>query len=92
MGFMCKDYGTCGTLPGSVTGTVAQGSTQLTVSSLDDLKLYDYITIAGVSGSKTITSINKLTKVVTLNSAANVGVTGAAVAYLNPTWQQLPDF
>ena len=87
-GFMCKTYGTAGTLSG-VTGTSVSSSDILTVNSVDNLSLYDNITIAGVSGTKTITAINAQTKKVTLSSAANATVSGAAVSYYNPTWQEL---
>ena len=90
-GFMCKTYGTAGTLSG-VTGTSVSSSDILTVNSVDNLSLYDNITIAGVSGTKTITAINAQTKKVTLSSAANATVSDAAVSYYNPTWQELASY
>ena len=91
MGFMCKTYGTAGTLIG-VTGTSVSGSATLTVNSVEKLHLYDNISIAGVAGTPTITAIDKQTKQVTLSSVASATVTAAAVSYLAPTWQSLPNF
>jgi hypothetical protein len=91
MGFMCKTYGTAGTLTG-VTGTSVSGSATLTVNSVEKLNLFDYIEIVGVAGSKQILGINKQTKEITLNSTASATVTAAAVSYKAPAWQQLPNF
>jgi hypothetical protein len=91
MGFMCKTFGTAGTLSG-VTATTVNGSPTVTVNSVDNLKLYDNINIATVGGSYLIVDINKQTKEITLSANANGSATSQAVSYLAPTWQQLPNY
>lgn len=57
IGWVCITAGTLGTLNGSgTTGTIKNGATALVVNSLTDLKIGDYITIAGVSGTKQVVS------------------------------------
>jgi hypothetical protein len=78
IGWACVTKGTLGTLAG-VTGSISNGSAALTVSSAADLAKWQYITIAGVSGSKQIIGISGL--VITLDSAADSTIVAAAVAF-----------
>jgi hypothetical protein len=64
---------------GATTGSITSGSTVLTVSTISGLASGAYITIAGVAGKKKINGVAGT--VVTLDSAADATVTGAAVAF-----------
>ncbi|MDD3012160.1 MAG: glycosyl hydrolase family 28-related protein [Candidatus Gastranaerophilales bacterium] len=88
IGWVCTQTGTLGTLS-SVTGSITSGTDLLTVNSVSNLHIGDYITVAGVTGNKLITAINSDTKVVTLSSNANATVNNAAVNYYSAifkTW------
>jgi len=74
--------GTFGTLS-ATTGNITTGTTALVVNDASGLAYGMYITIAGVSGVKRITKI--VGTAVTIDSAANATVTGAAIAYQTPT-------
>jgi len=84
MGWVCTTSGTFGTLAG-VTGSITISTKVLTVNSVTGLEVGQYITIAGVSGTKKITSIVGL--VVGIDSVANATVTSAAVAYATPVFK-----
>lgn len=85
VGWICTDTGTAGTLnSGATTGSITSGLTALTVNSATGLQIGSQITIAGVSGRKAVTAVNGL--VITIDSAADATVSGAAVAYYNPTF------
>lgn len=87
---VCSVAGTNGTLNGgATTGSITSGSSELTVSSITGLTSGGYITIAGVSGRKKITDIEGT--VVTLNSAADATVSGAAVAYAAASFVSTPN-
>ena len=89
IGYMCKTYGTAGTLSG-VTGDITINTAILTVNDATNIKYGQNITIAGVSGTKLV--VGKNGNQITLASNANATVTGAAVSYYAPTWQALPNF
>lgn len=82
-GWYCTVTGTAGTLVG-VTGSITSGTSALTVNTTAGLKQAQYITIAGVSGTKRILAING--SVITISSNADATVAGAAVAYSSPTF------
>lgn len=86
VGWSCVQSGTFGTLNGgATTGSISSASDSLTVSTATGLVVGQYITIAGVSGVKRITDIAGTT--VTLDSAANATVSGAAVAFSAPVFK-----
>lgn len=78
----CTVSGTFGTLSG-VTGSITSGTKTLTVNSATNLRVGMYINIAGVSGTKKITSVVGTT--ITIDSNANATVSSAAVSYQAPT-------
>lgn len=84
-GVACTTSGTAGTLA-LVTGSITSGSTTLTVNDADDLRVGQYITIAGVTGTKKILEIVGVT--VTIDSAASATVAAAAVAWSAPVFKQ----
>jgi hypothetical protein len=79
----CTVAGTAGTLTGT-TGDITTGTTALVVNTATGLMVNQYITIAGVSGIKQITKISGTS--ITISSNADATVTGAAVAWSNPTF------
>jgi hypothetical protein len=89
MAWRCNSGGTFGTLS-NVTGTISQGSAQLTVNTLTGLSPGNFISIAGVSGTKQILAIDSVNNIAYLSSTANAGVSGAAVAYVAPTFLSAP--
>jgi len=79
-GWRCIQGGTMGILNGgATTGSIELGSTTLTVNSATGLYEGAWITIAGVTGVKTVVSVSGTT--VIINSAADATVTNAAIAY-----------
>jgi hypothetical protein len=79
-GSVCTTAGTQGTLnSGNTQGTISSGSALLTVDTVAGLEPRQKITIAGVTGIKTVVSISGL--VVTLDSNADAPASGAAVAF-----------
>lgn len=85
IGWVCTSTGTFGTLAG-VTADTTNGSTAITVNTSSGLAIGNLVTIAGVSGQKTITAINGTS--ITINTAADASVTGAAVAFVAPTFKE----
>lgn len=85
-GTYCTAGGTAGTIT-ATTGSIANGDNLLTVSTVAGIAVGVSISIAGVTGTKVVTDINAL--VVTLNSAADATVAGAAVAYVAPTFKAM---
>jgi hypothetical protein len=80
VGWVCTTSGTFGTLnSGATTGGITSGTNLLVVNSATGLTEGCFITIAGVSGIKTVQSISGLN--ITLTSNANATVSGAAVAF-----------
>ena len=67
-----------------VTHPITSGTKLLTVASATGFSANEWISIAGVAGTFRIVSISGL--VFTLSSNANAPVTGAAVAYVTPTF------
>jgi hypothetical protein len=86
LGWICKTSGTLGTLVG-VTATTTNGSYTITVNSATNLVVGQYISIAGVSGTKRITYISGTT--ITLATTCNASVVGAAVSYIAPSIEVL---
>lgn len=85
-GQTCTVAGTKGTLMGgTVTATTTNGSPTVTVSDYPDLMIGRYITIAGVTGKKKV--INHAGYVLTLDSNCDATVSGAAVAYSAPVFE-----
>lgn len=82
-GWYCTVAGTQGTLSG-VTGSITTGTTALTVNTNAGLYVGAKITIAGVTGTKTITAIADTA--VTIDSNADATVSAAAVAYSAATF------
>lgn len=80
IGWVCTQSGSLGTLAGA-TGSITSGSNLLTVNNVLNIKVGDYITIAGVSGNRQIWQINATTKVVTLSTNSDATVNNAAVSY-----------
>ena len=86
-GKICTAAGTIGTLNGgSTTGSISSGSKTLTVNSATGLREGQKITIAGVSGVKTIVTLAGT--VATLDSNANANATSAAVAFSAATLKE----
>ena len=77
-GWVCTSSGTLGTLA-SVTGSITTGSTTLNVNDATQLAVGQFITIAGVTGTKRIVYLEGTT--VTIDSSSNATVSGAAIAY-----------
>ena len=77
-------YGTFGTLAG-VTGDITISTALLTVNDVTNLYEGQYIAVVGMTGTKRISSINRTTKVITLDSVSNANVTGGAVSFVTPT-------
>jgi len=79
----CIQSGTFGTLnAGGTTASTTAASTVVTVNSATGLYVGAYITIAGVSGVCRVAALDGTT--VTLDVAADVSVSGAAVSYRPP--------
>ena len=78
--------GTLGTLnSGSTTGGITTGTNALVVNDATDLKIGQYIAIAGVTGTKRIRMISGLN--ITLTSNADATVAAAAVSYVTPAFK-----
>jgi hypothetical protein len=80
-GWICRTAGTNGTALSAVTANTTSGLTAVTFSSVLNLGVGMYITIAGVAGIKKITALTGTSG--TIDSAASATVTGGAVAYSN---------
>lgn len=85
-GWSCTASGTFGALVG-ITADATTGDDRVTVNSAVNLRIGQYITIVGVSGTKRILKINGCQ--VIIDVVADATVTGAAVAYGNPTFVAL---
>jgi parallel beta-helix repeat protein len=84
IGWVITVGGTFGTLNGgATTGGITSGLKTLVVNSATGLTIGSRITIAGVTGVKTVTAINGTT--ITIDTAADATVAGAAVANSAPT-------
>lgn len=84
MGWVCIISGTFGSLA-SVSATTTEGSPTITVSSSANLKVGDYIAIAGFSGGSRIISISGNN--VTLSRSVTVSLSGAAVSFSSPQFK-----
>ena len=90
IGWVCTTAGTAGVLNGgATTGGITNGTPDLVVSSATDLLIGQFITIAGVTGTKEIVSIDGTDVVIDVNADAKVA--GAAVAFFNPTFKTWGD-
>ena len=78
IGWTTITTGTAGTLAG-VTGGITNGTDQLTVNDASDLRVGQFLLIAGVTGAKQIKEIDGL--VITISSNADATVAGAAVTF-----------
>jgi len=83
---ICTASGTAGTLnSGTTTGSITSGTNILILSSVTDLRpLRNFITIAGVTGTFEILKLDGTTAY--LSKYADATVSGAAVAFSNPTF------
>ncbi len=87
LGSRCLTSGTQGALNGSATtATTTSGSAVIAVSDYTDLVPGQYITIAGVSGTKKVLTVAGTTITLTTTCGASVGP-GAAVSYVHPTFE-----
>lgn len=78
--------GTLGTLNGgSTTGSITTGANTLTVNSTTGLSVGQVISVAGAITSAIVLNISGTT--VTLSANASATVSGAAVAFVNPTFK-----
>jgi hypothetical protein len=84
-GWRCTASGTAGTLTG-VTATTTAGSAEITLNSIAGVEEGQFVTISGVSGTKTIKSINYATRVVQLTSTVDATVAGATLSFVAPTF------
>ena len=85
-GWICIAEGSQGTLnSGSTTGGITSGLTSLVVNDNTGLEVGQFITIAGVTGTKRITKIEHTT--ITINSASDATVAAAAVAWSAATFK-----
>ncbi len=90
-GWVCTDSGTNGTLSG-VTGNIQSGSNLLTVNTLSDLVVGDYIRVPGAAagGGNLDTSITAISgTTVTVTDAAGTSVTGAAISWRSATFKAM---
>ncbi len=78
--------GTLGTLVG-VTGGITSATRDLVVNDASDLRVGQFITIVGVTGTKRIVTI--LGTAVTIDSTADATVAGAAVAFFAASFTAL---
>ena len=83
IGWVMTTGGTFGTLnSGATTGSITTGTTALVVNSNADLTIGSRITIAGVTGVKTVTGISGTS--ITIDSTADATVAAAAIAFSTP--------
>ncbi len=83
-GDYCTTAGTYGTLTG-VTADTTSASDEIEVNNADELVVGQYITIAGVTGTKQITEIDVTT--VTVDSVCDATVSDGAVAWSAPVFK-----
>jgi len=86
LGKVCVQSGTEGTLSG-VTGGINSGSALLTVSSIANIDIGDFLSVAGsgLTAAARVTAISGTT--VTLNENASSSVAGAAVTRTAPVFK-----
>lgn len=84
IGRVCTAAGTAGTL--ATTGAITIGTKALTVASATGIYVGAKITIAGVSGVKTVTNVSGTSVTIDTNADATA-LAGSAVAYSAPTWK-----
>ena len=84
--FICYQDGTYGTLT-SVTATTTASSRTVTVNDASSLYVGCVITIDGVTGRLTVRAISGTT--LTLDTACDAAVSGAAVSFSAPLWRQM---
>jgi len=86
--FLVPASGTAGTFPATVAITTTSGQTGITFSAdptAAGLRANSYFTIAGVTGTKRLVSVDGTTGII--NSAADASVSGAAGTYVAPVWK-----
>lgn len=89
IGFYAATSGTMDTLVG-VTGDITIGTPVLTVSDATNLKIGQYVDVAGAIVGAVITERSGTS--ITLSSNASATVVGAAVTFHPATWKPLPPF
>ncbi len=89
VGWKCTVAGTSGTADATTAATTA-ASTTVTPSTLRQLEEGQLITIVGVTGNKTITSVDNVAGTFEIDVAADATVAAGAIAYVNPTFAALP--
>lgn len=90
LGIVCTDGGTFSTTFNSYTATTISGSGDVVVSNTNHFTIGSKFTIAGVTGTKTITDINYSTNTLTVDVACDASVSGAAVTNATATFKALP--
>lgn len=85
VGWVCVGSGTSGTLSG-VVGAINASETTMIVNSSSNLRVGDFISIAGVSDVKRIIYVSGTT--IILNSASNASVTGASISRVAPNFKK----
>lgn len=89
-GGFCNTAGTADTISG-VTCSTTSGSKNVTFGgTLANIKVNQYINIAGVTGPVKVTSVNPVTGVGTISANASATVTGSAVSNSSPAFTWLP--
>jgi hypothetical protein len=83
IGWVCTVAGTSGVLGGAnTTGNINTGSTSLYVANMFNLKVGQKVTIAGVTGTKTVAALYpQFGNRVDIDSASNATVSGAECAF-----------
>jgi len=91
LGIVCTTPGTQSTQLNTRTATTTNGSTAVVLAAnIGDAQIGVRVTIAGVTGIKTITDVNYGTNTITIDAAADASVAGAAVANSAATFKALP--
>lgn len=85
IGWVCVVGGMFKVITAGTTGSTTSGTNILTVNTIANLKLGDYITIAGVTGTKKITNIVNTT--ITLSSNADATVADAVISNSVPSFK-----
>jgi hypothetical protein len=86
IGKVCTQGGTTGTLSG-VTGNISNGSNQLTVSSVADIQIGHYLSVAG-SGLPVTARVTSMSgSILSMSSPATATVSGAAVTRTAPIFK-----
>lgn len=84
-GWICVSSGTLGSLTG-ITGSTSGGSAEASLNDASGLKVGEYISINGVSGTWQITKITGNT--ITLNANVSTTLSNADIQYVNPVFKR----